>query len=272
MLKALSTIIITVLILFSCTGCESKSQKAQEVTTSQNSIDLYVFIAASLKDSMEEIKTLYAKENPNVNIILNADSAGILQTQIEEGAECDIFFSAATKQMNALEEEGLVERNTIRNLLNNQVVLIKPKDGKTEVTGFDSITKAKNIALAGEDVPVGTYAREIFKKMGVFDDVMKMEINEGSNVTAVLAAVSEKSNEVGIVYATDAQSVAESVEVIATAPKDALETPVIYPVGQIVNEDADEKEKKAAQEFLEYLSSDIALDVFKKNGFTIFQE
>ena len=89
----------------------------------------------------------------------------------------------------------------------------------------------ENIALAGEDVPVGQYSREIFKNLGIEDDVNKMEINEGKNVTEVLASVSEGSNEIGIVYATDAASVADKVDIIAEAPAGSLETPVLYPVG-----------------------------------------
>ena len=152
--------------------------------------DLYVFIAASLSNAMEDIQKDFNKKYPDVNILFNADSSGTLQTQIEEGSRCDIFFSAATKQMDALVDEKLAEKNSVVDLLENKVVLIKPKDGETKVTGFENITDAENIALAGEDVPVGQYSREIFKNLGIEDDVNKMEINEGKNVTEVLASVS----------------------------------------------------------------------------------
>ena len=209
--------------------------------------DLYVFIAASLSNAMEELQTDFNKEYPDVNIIYNADSSGTLQTQIEEGARCDIFFSAADKQMNALVDEELAEKDTVIDLLENKVVLIKPKGGETKVTGFENITDAANIALAGEDVPVGQYAREIFTNMGIMDKVNEMEINEGKNVTEVLAAVKEGSNEVGVVYATDAASVADDVEIIAEAPADALKTPVYYPVGLTVDSEASDSEKAAAE-------------------------
>lgn len=229
--------------------------------------DLYVFIAASLSNAMEELQTDFNKEYPDVNVIYNADSSGTLQTQIEEGARCDIFFSAADKQMNALVDEKLVEKDTVVDLLENKVVLIKPKGGETKVTGFENITDAANIALAGEDVPVGQYAREIFTNMGIMDKVNEMEINEGKNVTEVLAAVKEGSNEVGVVYATDAASVADDVEIIAEAPADALKTPVYYPVGLTVDSEASDSEKAAAEAFLEYLQTDDSMEVFEKYGF-----
>ena len=231
--------------------------------------ELYVFIAASLSNAMEDIQKNFNETYPDVEILYNADSSGTLQTQIEEGSRCDVFFSAATKQMDELMEEGLVREDSVVDLLENKVVLIKPAGGETKVTGFENISDAKNIALAGEDVPVGQYAREIFTNMGIMEDVEAMEINEGKNVTEVLAAVSEGSNEVGVVYATDAASVAGQVEIIAEAPAEALKTPVLYPVGLTEDEEASEEEAAAAEAFLAYLQSDEAADVFREYGFAI---
>ena len=225
----------------------------QAATTEDASGDLYVFIAASLANAMDEIQKDFNEEYPDVNILFNADSSGTLQTQIEEGSRCDIFFSAATKQMDALVDEELAKKDSVVDLLENKVVLIKPKDGETKVTGFENITDAKNIALAGEDVPVGQYSREIFKNLGIEDDVNKMEINEGKNVTDVLASVSEGSNEIGIVYATDATSVADKVDVIAEAPE------------------ASDEEAAAADAFLEYLQTDDAMKVFEEYGFAAYK-
>lgn len=230
--------------------------------------EIYVFIAASLSNAMEEIQEKFNEEYPDVEILYNADSSGTLQTQIEEGSRCDIFFSAATKQMDALVEEGLAQEDSVVDLLENKVVLIKPTDGETKVTGFENITDAANLALAGEDVPVGQYAREIFENLGITDDVNAMEINEGKNVTEVLTAVSEGSNEVGVVYATDAASMADSVEILAEAPEDALETPVLYPVGLTEDAEASDAEAEAAKIFLEYLQSDEVLAIFEEYGFT----
>ena len=243
----------------------------QAATADEASGDLYVFIAASLNNAMEEIQKDFNKEYPDVNVLCNADSSGTLQTQIEEGSRCDIFFSAATKQMNALVDEELAKKDSVVNLLENKVVLIKPKGGETKVTGFENITDAANIALAGEDVPVGQYSREIFKNLGIEEDVNKMEINEGKNVTEVLASVSEGSNEVGIVYATDAASVADKVDIIAEAPEGSLQTPVLYPVGLTEDQEASDSEAAAADAFLEYLQSDDALKVFEEYGFTPYK-
>ena len=233
--------------------------------------EVNTFIAASLSNAMEEIQKDFNETYPDVEILYNADSSGTLQTQIEEGARCDIFFSASDKQMNALVDENLAKKDTVEDILENKVVLIKPKDGETKVTGFENITDAANIALAGDSVPVGQYAREIFDNLGITDEVNKMEINEGKNVSEVLAAVSEGSNEIGIVYATDAASVADKVDVIAEAPADALKTPVLYPVGLIEDKEASEDDTAAAEAFLEYIKSDDAMKVFEKYGFTAYK-
>lgn len=233
--------------------------------------EVYAFIAASLSNSMEEIQKDFNELYPNVTIYYSADSSGTLQTQIEEGARCDLFFSAADKQMDALTEEKLTKEDTVKDLLENKVVLIRPKDGETKVTGFENITDAENMALAGEDVPVGQYAREIFNNLGIMDDVNKMEINECKNVTDVLAAVSEGSNEVGVVYATDAASVTDKVDIIAEAPADSLKTPVLYPVGLIEDKEASEDDTRAAEAFLDYVESDAAIKVFEDYGFTAYE-
>ena len=233
--------------------------------------EVYAFIAASLSNSMEEIQKDFNELYPNVIIYYSADSSGTLQTQIEEGARCDLFFSAADKQMNELTDEKLTKADTVVDLLENKVVLIKPKDGKTKVTGFENVTDAENMALAGEDVPVGQYSREIFTNLGIMDKVNEMEINECKNVTDVLAAVSEGSNEIGVVYATDAASVADKVEILTEAPADSLQTPVLYPVGLIEDKEASEDDTKAAEAFLDYVESDAAIKVFEDYGFAAYK-
>jgi len=257
--KKLFALLLAVLTALQLTGCQGaaavnagKVETKTETSVSQ-SADLYVFIAASLKNTMEEVKKEYESKHPGVTVIYNADSSGTLKTQIEEGARCDIFFSAATKQMDELKKSGFVKEDSVKNLLVNQMVLIKPKGGKTTVTGFDNITNASSLALAGEDVPVGQYARKLFEKMGILDKVMAMEINQGPNVTAVLTAVAEGSNEVGIVYATDAASMADKVEVIATVDKGMLD-PAIYPVGLTEDKEASQEELEAAEEFFQYFT------------------
>lgn len=271
----LSKLWVLFLSLVMLTACSTKGANKGEDVSDNGALPeakVYVFIAASLSNAMETIQEKYKEVQPNVELIFNADSSGTLKTQIEEGAECDIFFSAAMKQMTGLDEAGYIETDSIVKLLENQVVLIKPKGMDTAVTGFDTITNAKNLALAGEDVPVGAYAREIFTNMGIIDSIMAMEINECANVSAVLAAVSEASNEVGIVYKTDAYSALNSVEIITNAPSEYLSTPVVYPVGMVVNKEADENQKNAAKDFLEFLQTEDVVKVFEDYGFVGYNE
>lgn len=276
MKKHLSVLMMMVVVatLMGCSAKEIKIEKteANSMQTPKKKVNLQVFIAASLKNAMTEIQTNYKALHPEVEIAFNTDSSGTLQKQIEEGATCHVFFSAAMKQMNTLNENGYVLTDSIVKLLGNKVVLIKPKGVETAVTGFEDIPKATNLALAGEDVPVGAYAREIFTNLGILDKVMAMEINEGANVTAVLSAVSEGSNEIGIVYATDANAVKDAAEIIAEAPTGSLEKPVVYPVGLIKNEEASEVETATAKAFVAYLQTEEAIKVLEAYGFDRYSE
>ena len=259
MLKKAISRVMCGTMLFGC-GCSSSKTDTASATADNTKVN--VFIAASLSNAMNEIAENYKKKDENVELVFNADSSGTLKTQITEGASCE-------KQMNELKDGGYIEDGSVVPLLENKVVLIKGKGAETSVTGFDNITSAKNIALAGEDVPVGSYSREIFTNMGILDDVMSKDINECANVTAVLTAVAEGSNEVGVVYATDAASMTDKVEVIAEAPADAIKTPVIYPVGLVKNSDATDEERKDAKEFVDYLQTEDAKAVFTKYGFSV---
>ena len=221
---------------------------------------------------MKKMAEAYNKEHPEVTITYNADSSGTLMQQIEEGFECDLFFSASTDEVDELNEQGYVVDGSIKQLLENSVVLISAKDSGTAVTGFENITDAANLALAGESVPVGKYSREIFTNLGIYDDVMSMEINECKNVTAVKEAVKEGANEVGTVYYSDAYSVKDDVDIIASADSSLLDTPIIYPAALIKNDQADEAQTAAAEAFLEYLSSDTAKQIFSDYMFIIHEE
>ena len=260
MKKLVSSVLVLCMIAVALAGCGNKSTettKATEATASTESAvsteavsetqaaedeaaTVQVYIAASLSNAMDEISANYKSVQPNVDLVFNAGSSGKLQTQIEEGGACDVFFSAATKQMNALVEGGYVQEADVTDLLENKVQLIKPAGTETKVTGFENIT----------------------------DQVMAMEINECEDVSAVLAAVSEGSNEVGIVYATDAASVADKVDVIATANDTELKSKVIYPVGLVKNTEADDAEVAAAKAFVDYLKTPEAAAVFEKYGFS----
>lgn len=275
------------------TDIASEEQTEQETATEEKKTDsitsgtatVQVFIAASLSNSMEEIATMYQENHPDVEIVYNADSSGTLMQQIEEGATCDIFFSAATKQMKQLEEDGFVEDGTRVDLLNNKVVLITAKGSGTKVTGFSNLDKAESIAFADGSVPVGKYTRQILVKEGILketEDISKIttqeisealggvEINECGNVSKVKEAVKEGSNEIGTVYYSDAYSVIDDVDIIAEATKEQSGD-IIYPVALIKNEEADESEVETAKNFLEYIQTKEAKLVFEKYMFTIVQ-
>jgi molybdate transport system substrate-binding protein len=238
--------------------------------------EIQVFIAASLNTVMTKLAEQYNKTQPDVKITFNADSSGTLLTQIEEGYECDVFFSAAQKQMDQLEKDGLVVDHTRANVVNNQVVLITLKESNTKVTGLDNLKDAASIALAGGSVPVGKYTRQALVNMGILDkveDVSKItteqiseklggvEISEQANVSKVLIAVTEGSCEVGTTYYSDTYGYEDKVDIIQTVSYD-LTGNVIYPICQVKNEEADELQAKAAQDFYQFILSDEAKAVF----------
>lgn len=216
-----------------------------------------------------------------MKITYNADSSGTLLTQIEEGYECDIFFSAAQKQMDQLEADGLIADGTRKNVVNNQVVLLTRKDSGTEVTGLEDLDKAKSIALAGGSVPVGKYTREALVNIRILpetEDVSKIrteevskalggvEISEQDNVSKVLIAVTEGSCEVGTTYYSDTHGYEDQVKVLQTVSYD-LTGNVIYPICQVENKEADDAQKEVAAEFLEYVVSDEAKAIFESYYF-----
>ena len=258
------------------TGSETAEETQQEEAEEAEETEIQVFIAASLNTVMTELAEMYNEEHPEVKITYNADSSGTLLTQIEEGYECDIFFSAAQKQMDQLEEDGLVVDGTRANVVNNQVVVVTLKDSGTKVTGLENIGDAENIALAGGSVPVGKYTRQALVNLGILesvDDVSTItteqvsealggvEISEQDNVSKVLAAVVEGSCEVGTTYYSDTYGYEDDLDILETVSYD-LTGNVIYPIAQVVNEEADDAHTKAAEDFLKFILSDEAKAVF----------
>ena len=202
------------------TSVESKAESsaetsAQESKAASDPSAINVFAAASLKNAMDEIIAEYNKANPDVKISLNTDSSGKLQTQIEEGFACDIFFSAGKKQMEKLKEEGHIKDGTDADLLHNKLCIVAPKDSDTKVTGIANIKDAKSISIGETSVPAGAYAREALSKaypdLGItkestgaeLKDKLGMDIIENSNVTKTLLSVVDGFGEVGFVYLTD---------------------------------------------------------------------
>ena len=267
--RAVSALLAAMLAGNLLMGCGAKQEKAMET-------EIQVFIAASLNTVMTELAKEYSEIHPEVKITYNADSSGTLLTQIEEGYECDLFFSAAQKQMDQLESDGLVMEGTRANVVNNQVVVVTRKDSGTEVTGLESLGNAESIALAGGSVPAGRYTRQALVSLGMLEETEDAagisteevsralggaEISEQDNVSKVLAAVIEGSCEVGTTYYSDTYGYEDDLEILETVSYD-LTGNVIYPIAQVVNEEADDAQRAAAAEFLEYILSDEARAVF----------
>ncbi|HIZ82090.1 MAG TPA: molybdate ABC transporter substrate-binding protein [Candidatus Mediterraneibacter pullistercoris] len=238
--------------------------------------EIQVFIAASLDTVMRELAEMYNEEHPEVTITYNADSSGTLLTQIQEGYECDIFFSAAQKQMDDLEADGLMVEGTRADVVNNQVVVVTLKDSGTKVTGLENLNEAESIALAGGSVPVGRYTRQALVNLGTLpatDDPASItteevsealggvEISEQDNVSKVLTAVVEGACEVGTTYYSDTYGYEEELNILQTVSYD-LTGDVIYPIARVVNEEADDAQTAAAEDFLEFILSDEAKAVF----------
>lgn len=271
--------ILTLAMAFGLGACGKKENLEAEASQSAESLgangeekeDLIVFAAASMTDVLEEIKDKYEKENPNVNLIFNFDSSGTLKTQIEEGAPCDIFISAAQKQMNELDPKNenylgkaSIDDGSRLDLLENKVCLVVAEDGDIELSKFEDLAteKVNTIALGNEDVPVGQYSEEILNNLGIYDKVME-KTSLGSNVREVASWISEKTADAGIVYSTDAK--AFGLKVVAEADDSMLDNKVIYPAAILDNA----KNKKEAKEFLSFLLSDEAGKIFQEAGFSL---
>ena len=243
--------------------------------------EIQVFIAASLDNAFQEIIQLYNETQPNITVRTNADSSGTLLTQIQEGYSCDLFFSAATAQMDTLEADGLAIDGTRVDLLQNEVVLITWKDSDTKVTGMENLQDASSIALAGGSVPVGKYTRVILQNLGVLDDGLEaaditteqvaealggVEINECGNVSKVLSAVAEGSNEVGTVYYSDAYSRMDDIEILEHVSTE-LSGDIIYPMCRVSNPEANEAITAAADDFYAFLQTGEVMEIFEKYMF-----
>ena len=230
---------------------------------------------------MAELGKMYQEEHPEVKITYNADSSGTLLIQIEEGYECDIFFSAAQKQMDQLETDGLMKGGTRANVVNNQLVVVTRKDSGTKVKGLDSFKDAESIALAGGSVPVGKYTRQALVRCGILEEsedvsaittrqvsdaLGGVEISEQDNVSKVLSAVVEGSCEVGTTYYSDIYGYEDELDILETVSYE-LTGNVIYPIARVANEEADEAQDRAADEFLDFILSDQAKTVFESYYF-----
>ena len=286
MKKRVLAVILAAAMVFSTAACgsgteDSGEKGSQGESSGEEETEIQVFIAASLNTVMTELAEKYNEDHPNVKITFNADSSGTLLTQIQEGYECDIFFSAAQKQMDDLEADGLMVEGTRADVVNNQVVVVTLKESGTKVTGLENLGDAESIALAGGSVPVGRYTRQALISLGVLpetDDPAAItteevsealggvEISEQDNVSKVLTAVVEGSCEVGTTYYSDTYGYEDELNILQTVSYD-LTGNVIYPIAQVKNDEASDAEVSEAKDFIDFVTSDKAKTIFQKYYF-----
>lgn len=228
-------------------------------------VELNISAAVSLKDALGEIQANYRQQHPNVKLLFNLGASGALQQQIEQGAPVDIFISAAPKQMDGLAAKNLIDKASRRNLVENKLVLIVPKDSPLGLTAFADLAKAgvKKLSIGEPSVvPAGQYAREVLQKLALWDQ-MKGKIVYAKDVRTVLAYVETGNVDAGIVYKTDA-AISSKVKIAATAPEGS-HRPILYPAAVL----AGSKERQAAAEFLAYMAGPEGKAVFEKYGFVM---
>ena len=269
---------VMVLGLAACAAPATEETAAPEETVPEaEPVELIVFAAASMTETMNQIAELYKAKAPNVTLTYNFDSSGTLKTQIQEGAECDLFISAGQKQMNQLDITADPEVNTDKldfvlggtrvNLLENRVTLCVPEGNPKDIKSFDDLAdKLKEgsvlMAMGNSDVPVGQYTQKILAFYGLDEEKLAKDgvITYGTNVKEVTTQVTEASVDCGVVYCTDAFSA--GLTPVDYATKEMCGQ-VIYPAA-VLNIS---KNQEAAKEFLAYLQTDEAMKVFEAVGF-----
>lgn len=280
--KALAALLALAMSMTAClTGCGSTNTNTNADTGSASDAgektELVVFAAASMTETLNQIKTDYEAQHKDVTLTYNFDSSGTLKTQIQEGATCDVFISAAQKQMDQLdaskdetanpEKLDFINSDSRMDLLENKVVLVVPESNPKNINSFDDLKNKLEsgdvlMAMGNSDVPVGQYTQKILQYLGLDEKALADagEITYGSNVKEVTTQVSEGSADCGIVYYTDAYSA--GLKVVGEATEEMCGK-TIYPAAVMKNSEHPEQ----AQEFLAYLSSDAAAKVFEKVGF-----
>ena len=273
-IRTLAAMTMSAVLLAACGGGNAQTTAVQETTgvpetaAASEPVELYVFAAASMTETMDQIKEKYEAENPGIMIVPTYDSSGTLLKQIQEGADCDLFISAAPKQMNALEEAGSLAEGSRIDLLENKVTLAVPEGNPKGIESFDQLSELLKsgdvfLCMGNSDVPVGQYTQKIF----AFYDLNEEELAKtgvltyGSNVKEVTTQVKENSVDCGIIYATDAFSA--GLETVDSATTEMCGQ-VIYPASVL----KDSKNAEAAQAFLDYMTGSEASEIFRSVGFT----
>lgn len=280
--KAIAALLALAVSMTAClTGCGSTNTNTNADTGSASDVgaktELVVFAAASMTETLNQIKTDYEAQHKDITLTYNFDSSGTLKTQIQEGATCDVFISAAQKQMDQLdaskdntanpEQLDFINSDSRMDLLENKVVLVVPENNPKNINSFDDLkSKLESgdvlLAMGNSDVPVGQYTQKILQYLGLDEKALADtgKITYGSNVKEVTTQVSEGSADCGVVYYTDAYSA--GLKIVGEATEEMCGK-TIYPAAVMKNSEHPEQ----AQEFLAYLSSDAAAKVFEKVGF-----
>ena len=265
------SLLLAALLAFSLTACGTKADAPAESPVEET--ELIVFAAASMTETLTELKDVYEEAHPGVTITYNFDSSGTLKTQIQEGAACDLFISAGQKQMNQLDStasaevntEGLdiVASDTRVDLLENRVTLVVPEGNPRNINSFDDLAAALEsgdilLCMGNNDVPVGQYTQKILAYYGLDETALASagRITYGTNVKEVTTRVSEASVDCGVIYCTDACSAGLTVVDSATAEMGGQ---VIYPAAVLKTAENPER----AQSFLYFLQTDEAMAVFE---------
>ncbi len=246
--------LMIICLVFSLVGCGKNTPTDESTIT--------IAAAASLKNCVDDVLIpMFTEKYPDIQVKATYDSSGKLQTQIEQGADIDVFMSASMKQMNELAEKGFMIHDSIVELLENKIVLIVPVNNTKEIREFKDILKADQIAIGDPaSVPAGQYAKEALTNLNLWGQVIE-KASLGTNVTEVLNWVAEGSADAGIVYSTDAAST-KKVKVVAEAPEGSV-SKVIYPVGIVKTS----KDEASAKKFLDFLQTEEVKKVFESYGF-----
>ncbi len=256
---AISTVTVT----------QTSSTTATVTTTSTTvvvPVELNVSAATSLTDALPEIDKAYTQANTHIKIVANFAASGTLQTQIEQGAPADVFISAAAKQMNALQTGGLIIEDTRQDLLKNRIVLVVPANSTLTVADFTGLLDDgfKKVAIGDPDsVPAGTYAKQAFDKLGIYEQ-LQPKLILCADVRQVLSYVESGDVEAGIVYSTDAATT-DKVKIVAEAPADIK---IVYPVAVIKAS----KNVEAAKAYIDFLLGAEAGTIFEKYGFVVIDK
>ena len=282
-MKKLVSLLLALSLVLALTACGQKdtapdtTQTDDPQTEQAEPVELIVFAAASMKETMTQIVEMYKSVAPEVTVTYNFDSSGTLLKQIKEGADCDLFISAAPTQMNALDGSliGDTEKNpdgldlivtdSRVNLLENKVTLAVPEGNPKGIESFDQLAELLKggdvmLAIGNSDVPVGQYTLKIFNYYGIDETAVADKLTYGNNVKEVTSQVSEAAADCGIIYATDAFSAGLTVVDSATAEMCGQ---VVYPAAALKGGKED-----AARAFLAYLQTDAAMTVFESVGFS----